>query len=691
MLTQIRLISALSLARGAVALTALVTALVALTSVVPPALAASGPAYTVIGPTQKVLPDGRVSSGTASAQLLGARNEFVSFQVVIAGGSAGAKNVRLTPGKALSGVGGTIPAAKNVTIYREEYYKTEVASTGKRPIGRWPDALIPSVDALYNEVRRAFPIDVPAGENRVAWVDVLVPQTQHAGFYDGDLVLSSDSGQSSIPVHLDVRNLTLPSTTSLRSLFKIHAEGPCQATHPGCTNSDGQLGWSTNYDYARLALDNRITIANSQFQTPEKQPVAIHPVIDNFKKYQLPLINGTDTTTRLRGAQTTTFAVVNDATSAAWKQQADDGGFANRSVLYTLRCDEPNTDPVSWPACKAEVDSAHLNANWPGLPNVVTGSIQDVDTNNFRGDTDVIAPVMQQMHDRGTPYPGNRRMYDDFLAKPGKRLWMYTSCMAADCVGASPQQNKPTPEREGWVDYTIDAAASQNRAMGWLAYEYDVSGELYYGVDQDLQTAWTDQWEAGGNGDGTLFYPGTIERIGGTHPIPIESLRMKLIRNGHQDYEYLKLASDTGHKAQADQIAQQLYPSTFDTVATDAEVDAARRKLAQLAEPGRVTAVGSLSVTPTASTGGNSMTASFTVTNDGGAPMNIDYLLTGVRDSAGRNVDFPSRGPLTLQPGQQYTYTAPRTFAAGTYTAWAAYYDGEGWPRLSQQLSFTVK
>jgi hypothetical protein len=84
------------------------------------------------------------------------------------------------------------------------------------------------------------------------------------------------------------------------------------------------------------------------------------------------------------------------------------------------------------------------------------------------------------------------------------------------------------------------------------------------------------------------------------------------------------------------------------------------------------------------------MTASFTVTNDGGAPLNIDYLLTGVRDSAGRNVDFPSRVPPTLQPGQQYTYTAPRTFAPGTYTAWAAYYDGKQWPRLSQQISFTV-
>jgi hypothetical protein len=403
----------------------------------------------------------------APAQLLGARNEFVSFQVVIAGGSAGAKNVRLAPGKALSGVGGSIPTAKNVTIYREEYYKTEVASTGTRPAGRWPDALIPSVDALYNEVRKAFPIDVPANENRVAWVDILVPETLHAGLYDGDLVLSSDSGQSTIPVHLDVRNLTLPSTTSLKSLFRIHAEGPCQATHPGCTASDGQLGWSTNYDYARLALDNRITIANSQFQTPERQPVASHPVIDNFKKYQLPLINGTDPTARLRGAQTTTFAVVNDATSGAWKQQADDGGFADRSVLYTLRCDEPNSPPVSWSACKDEVVRAHLGANWPGLPNVLTASIQDVDTNDFRGFTDVLAPVMSQMHDRGTPFPGARRMYDDFLANPTSSCGC-TPPVRQPIAPVRPQtKTNQLSIKDGWTTPSTQRQARTARWAGW--------------------------------------------------------------------------------------------------------------------------------------------------------------------------------------------------------------------------------
>jgi hypothetical protein len=37
------------------------------------------------------------------------------------------------------------------------------------------------VDPLYGQARRAFPVDVPAGENRVAWVDVLVPPKAPAG------------------------------------------------------------------------------------------------------------------------------------------------------------------------------------------------------------------------------------------------------------------------------------------------------------------------------------------------------------------------------------------------------------------------------------------------------------------------------------------------------------------------------
>jgi hypothetical protein len=46
----------------------------------------------------------------------------------------------------------------------------------------------------------------------------------------------------------------------------------------------------------------------------------------------------------------------------------------------------------------------------------------------------------------------------------------------------------------------------------------------------------------GGNGEGTLWYPGRPDKIGGDTHIPVASLRLKLIREGQEDYEYLRLA-----------------------------------------------------------------------------------------------------------------------------------------------------
>src|SRR4051812_16906551 len=135
--------------------------------------AAATVGYTVVSATQKVLKTARVT-GTSDARLMGARNEFVSFQVVLTGGQTG---VSVATGSALTGPGGTIPNTAT-TLYREDYYTTPQASAGGRTVGAWPDALIPTVDRLYGQSRRAFPVDVPAGENRVAFVDVLIPQNQ---------------------------------------------------------------------------------------------------------------------------------------------------------------------------------------------------------------------------------------------------------------------------------------------------------------------------------------------------------------------------------------------------------------------------------------------------------------------------------------------------------------------------------
>src|SRR2546425_982777 len=72
--------------------------------------------------------------------------------------------------------------------------------------GMWPDALAPDIDDVNNEKRNAFPFDVPAGENRVIWVEVHVPQNQTPGTYTGSVSVVGSGLNVSVPVTLLVWN-----------------------------------------------------------------------------------------------------------------------------------------------------------------------------------------------------------------------------------------------------------------------------------------------------------------------------------------------------------------------------------------------------------------------------------------------------------------------------------------------------
>ena len=107
----------------------------------------------------------------------------------------------------------------------------------------------------------------------------------------------------------------------------------------------------------------------------------------------------------------------------------------------------------------------------------------------------------------------------------------------------------------GWPSYVIDSAAVANRIMPWMSWKYRIDGELYYSMVEAYShdnDPLKDVFLHGGNGDGTLFYPGRPGTIGGTTQIPLESIRLKLIREGLEDYEYFVLLSNLTDSATAD-------------------------------------------------------------------------------------------------------------------------------------------
>jgi hypothetical protein len=128
----------------------------------------------------------------------------------------------------------------------------------------------------------------------------------------------------------------------------------------------------------------------------------------------------------------------------------------------------------------------------------------------------------------------------------------------------------------------IDEPALSNRMMQWMDFKYQVSAELYYETTYAMETqnAWTSQYEFGNNGDGSIWYPGKPSIIGGTSDIPVESFRMKMLRAGMQDYEYLNLLNKLGDSAFAQTELAKVVTSASNFVSNPAVLDQVRLDMA---------------------------------------------------------------------------------------------------------------
>ncbi|MEZ4269072.1 MAG: DUF6067 family protein [Myxococcota bacterium] len=496
----------------------------------------------------KIRPNSPVPT-TTSVSLDAAQNEFEPFQIVISG-SATKVSASVT---ALTGPGGATIPASEVVLYRQGLYQINTASNSEGATGQWPDPLIPDVDAYAGEKRNAFPFDVPSGQVRAIWVEVFVPRGTPAGTYHGQVTVTGTGlTATAVPITLRVRGFELPSTSSLRTAFGMGWDDPCTAHHGSYAACGSDAGIEKYHVlYGEAALDHRISLETLVYWFGDK---------GHFDQTYGPLLNGT-AATRLEGARQTTVRVAGSNYST-WRDHFNDRGYTARVFDYT--CDEP-PNGCAWSSIAGKATTAQSG----GVSTLVTTDYASAKSRDLLDKIDILVPIVQSLHDKGGV--SIRQSYDQFLAmSPKKELWWYQSCISHGCgQGCSPTTGS---YYTGWPSYVIDASAIQNRAMEWLSFNYDISGELYFQTTHLLDTAWTNQCDFSGNGDGTLFYPGKPSVIGGSTDIPIESIRLKLIREGMEDYEYLKLLADLGEKNKAHTFASSVFPTPYMVAATDPSV-----------------------------------------------------------------------------------------------------------------------
>ena len=516
----------------------------------------------VTSSSEKVRPSASARALTPAA-LTAAKNEFEAFQVAVTA-DAGAISGATVTATALTGPQ-TIPAPR---LFREAIITLANPSSNDGATGDFPDALVPDVDDVVGEKRNAFPFDVPANQTRVVWVEVHVPADAQPGVYQGSVTVSaSGTALATVPVTLTVWDFALPSTSSLKSHFAVYYNDL-----PARHGVSGDALSTLRARYAQLGLDHRISMGGVDDGNGD---------LDHFAQFYGALIDGT-APTQLEGAQLTSVQFMgarSTSSYATWASFFKARGWFDRLFDYT--CDEPPAT-CAWSDIPAR--NALMKAADPSFRSLVTTSAAEATANGVLSSIDILTPVINYVDGKSAGDLGGwddqhsglqTANYADFLgAGPRKELWMYQSCMSHGCGGTNDYFN-------GWPSYMIDTASVRSRAMEWLSFAWGVTGELYWETTwaYGFGDPWADQWQFSGNGDGNILYPGTTAKIGGQTQIPVASLRLKMLREGMEDFEYLKLLSDAGDPALAHQLATTLFPNAW-TEPSIADLLAARERIA---------------------------------------------------------------------------------------------------------------
>jgi len=434
--------------------------------------------------------------------------------------------------------------------------------------GEWPDPLIPARDAIWNETRRAFPAEVGPRRAQAIFVEACAPRGM-PGTYAGAVQLgwrgAKGLTRSSVPVELRVRGFDLPATPELITAFGF--SGYSAAKGHGRPPGDGR---ELTRLYDTIALRRGIALFGGTQDAPDYAAEADSVRID-WTAYDAEVAPFLDGTALPSGARWTAVELREPARLTrpqrrswrrAWVEHFRERGWLERLFVYVQ--DEPRREDFP----RVEERARELLEDAPEVRRLLTTAWSD-----RLPSIDLWVPLLNCL-DPGAPScprAAPRSSYD--------KLWWYQSCMSHGC---GPLRPRDRDAFVGWPSYMIDAPATAARAMGWLAFANRISGELYFDVVHayGLGDPWQSQWAFAGNGDGTLYYPGTPARIGGKHDVPVESLRIVQIQRGLQDHAYLSLCARLGDPALAKAEALAVAPSLRGWARDPRAYAAARERLA---------------------------------------------------------------------------------------------------------------
>ncbi|RKI54556.1 DUF4091 domain-containing protein [Corallococcus sp. AB049A] len=527
------------------------------------ALSAAPGGVQVVSPLVKVRPDA-TPKGAKEARLSAARGECEGTQLVL---PQGVTRVTMQP-LALKGPG----APLTVDAWREVYIDVKTPSNGEGKPGPWPDALVP--------------LSAPGNPRHptVVYVEVCVPAKQAPGTYTGSLTASVDGKElPAVPFSVEVQPFEIPATSSLPNSFGVSLYSIAKGHGIAADSAEAK---ALLREYGKALLEHRVSAHGMGMDPPPVKFQDGRALLDwtAYDAEMGPFLDGSAlpsgarfTTTDVRDNRKASTDAEKSAYYRAFQKHFEDKGW--KAQLFFYAKDEPK--PADFPLVKAQ--AKRVRDAGGSIPVLVTTALNPA----LQGSVDILTPIINCFYPREGPQTCHH-VADAATARSklpsSAKVWWYQSCMAHGCTGGPPPDKTLDKAYSDWASYMVDHPAPLNRAMGPLAFGSGVDGELYFDTVFAYNTkkdVWADLFEFGGNGDGTLFYPGTPAKLGGTEHQPVVSLRLKHIRDGLEDYEYLRLLTSLGDGAFAKTAAKRLAKSGYEISRDPAEWEAVRREITQ--------------------------------------------------------------------------------------------------------------
>ena len=453
-------------------------------------------------------------------QLEAARDETESFQLVVVPAGKPLKSVAVTAGP-LGGREGRL----EVNWRRVSYVRTGNPSYPVEHVGWWPDPLMPP-----------GPFDLADDRVQPLWFTASIPAEARPGVYRGKVVVESAGERQSVSVTLRVRNFALPRPGALATPFGLYksqlsrwyGEPVAVKTFARWCEFLGRYRLTPKnigYEYVNRVGKTthsgrkvrEVDMSQLDSTVGELAPKYFAPY--SFGLYRLPSAPTFLESQKEQSRRWDVEAVAGPVTSHVreWKRR----GFPEDVYVYGV--DEPVGDEL---LAFLSLVYGRIKQAGPGLK--IMQTLGHDKAEHLIGLVDIWCPKTTAV--RSSFYAERR--------KAGDTLWNYV------CVSPIPP----------CANFFIDEPAIDHRVLFWQTRQVGAAGLLYWTtvwynglpspasgepcfpdapIDMTLHEMYTSSW-VHVNGDGLLVYPGKSWT-------PLPSIRLEVIRDGIEDYEYFAL------------------------------------------------------------------------------------------------------------------------------------------------------